>query len=92
VLKNLGHRPQVSPLVRVDLTSSCHVDDVKAIRSHDSWVHVPIVQEVSNNLGDAEEKRSFLREKTEFSLFFLNVYIHVYFPRESRSFSDLKPK
>jgi hypothetical protein len=25
-------------------------------------------------------------------LFFLNVYIHVYFPRESRSFSDLKPK
>lgn len=51
MLKNLGHRSQISPLVGSYLTSSCHVDDIKAVRSYDSWVHVPIVQEVSNNLG-----------------------------------------
>ena len=50
VLKDLGHCPQVSPLVRIYLAASCHVDDVKAVWSYDSWVHVPIVQEVPDNL------------------------------------------
>lgn len=50
MLKDLGHCSQISSLVRIDLTTRCHVDDIKAIRSYDSWVHVPIVQKVSNNL------------------------------------------
>lgn len=50
MLKDLGHRSQVSPLVRIDLTTGRHVDDIKAVWSYDSWVHVPIVQEVPNNL------------------------------------------
>lgn len=50
VLKDLGHRSQVSPLVGVYLPTGCHVDDIKAVGSYDSWVHVPVVQEVAHNL------------------------------------------
>lgn len=50
MLKDLGHCSQVPPLVRVYLTASCHVDDIKAVGSYDSWVHVPVVQEVPDNL------------------------------------------
>lgn len=72
MLKDLGHRSQVSPLVRVDLTTGCHVDNIKAIRSYDSWVHVPIVQEVSNNLSDGEDY--FRRENSRVWVFSESKY------------------
>lgn len=64
MLKNLGHRSQVSPLVGIYLTSGCHVDDVKAIRSYDSWVHVSVVQEVSHNLQECREKTVLKRNNS----------------------------
>lgn len=51
VLKHLCHGTQVTTLVNVKLTSSCHVDDVKPIWCHNGWVHVAIVQQVSYNLA-----------------------------------------
>ena len=59
VLKNFGHWSQVSPLVRIDLSTSCHVDDIKAIRSDNSWVHVPVVEEVAHNLEECTQKDGF---------------------------------
>lgn len=50
VLEHLCHRPQVTTLLLVELPSRRHVDDVKAIRRHNGWVHEAIVQQVSYNL------------------------------------------
>ena len=59
MLQDLGHGPQVSPLVGIDLASGCHVDDIKAVRGDDGWVHVPVVQEVSNNLEGGRRRDYF---------------------------------
>ena len=51
VLQHLGHGAQVAALVRVQLTTGRHVNDVEAVRRHDGGVHVAVVQQVSYDLG-----------------------------------------
>lgn len=79
MLQDLGHCTQVPPLVGVDLTAGGHVDDVEAVRGYDSRVHVPVVQEVPNDLQRC--RRLFLRGKTQGFGFFSKVNIDRHFLR-----------
>lgn len=50
VLQHLGDGAQVPPLVRGQLTSCRHLDDVKGVRSDDGWIHVAVIQQVAHDL------------------------------------------
>lgn len=56
VLEHLGDGAEVAALVGGELASGRQVDDVKGIRSDDGWIHVSIVQQVTNDLGQTTKK------------------------------------
>lgn len=58
VLQHLGHRAQVTPVVRVQLPSGRHVDDAEAVGGHDGRVHVAVVQQVAYDLPDRKAAAS----------------------------------
>lgn len=71
MLQHLRNGSQVASLVNVKLASCWHVDDVKAIRCHDGWVHVAVVQKVSHNLIQKIGHKSSI--KTVFLWFDFNI-------------------
>lgn len=50
MLQHLGHRAQVSSLLRGQLAPRRHLDDVEGIWCDDGRVHVAVIQEVPHNL------------------------------------------